>query len=120
MATAGADAASFDSETSRPAMDNSSVHKPRPLVKMSVNIYGPDDGGFTVNRQGQNSVKKARALHIQVMRIREEDEHLGEDWREGVNPKDGIAFLPMEDVFFRYSKATLPSPLGINAGVRSL
>lgn len=119
-----ADAASFDSQTSRLAMDNRSVLKPEPLVKMSVNISGSGDGGFTVNRQGQISVKKARAVHIQVMRIREEDEHLGEDLMEGVNPKDRFVFFPiasqMKDMFFEYSRPTFPSPLGMNAGVRSL
>nr|ABK26493.1 unknown [Picea sitchensis] len=124
MANVEADAAGFDSETSRMAMDNSSVQKPKPLVKMSVNISGPDDGGFTVNRQGEISVKKARAVHIQVMRIQEEDEHLGEDLREGVNPKDRFVFFPiasqMKDMFFDYSRPTFPSPLGMNAGVRSL
>lgn len=119
MATAGTDAARFDPEASRSAMDKMSINIPKPQVKMSINIPVSSDGEFSLNRQGQR-FEKARAVHIQVMRIREEDEHLGEDWREGVNPKDGIAFLPMEDVFFRYSKATLPSPLGINARVRSL
>jgi len=120
MATAVADAARFDPEAAGPSTENSSVLRPKPRVKMSISIPVPDDGEFAVKIQGQLSVKKARALHIQVMRIRKEDEHLGEDLREAANPKERFAFLPMEDVFFRYSKATFPSPLGINAGVRLL
>lgn len=116
MATAETDAAGFDHGAA--ATENSLLRKPK--VKMSISIPVPDDGELAVKRRGQLSVKKARAVHIQVMKIREEDEHLGEDFKEGVNPKIRFAFLPIEDVFFRYSKATIPSPLGVNAGVRSL
>lgn len=118
------DAARFDPETRRPALNNSAVHNPKPRVKMSINIPVASDGEFSVNRQEHLSVKKPRAVHIQVMKIRQEDEHLGEDLKEPVNPKDRIEFLPiasqMQDVFFRCSRATFPSPLGRNAGVRSL
>nr|ABK21589.1 unknown [Picea sitchensis] len=114
------ESASFDLESARPAMDESLACE----VKMSINIPAPDDGELAVNRQGLRSVEKARAVHIQVMRIREEDEHLGEDLKEALNPKDRIAFLPMasqmKEVFFGYSRPVFPSPLGMNAGVRSL
>jgi len=124
MATAGMDAARFDPETARPALENISVHKPKPQVKMSINIPVASDGEFSVNRQEHFSVKKPCAVHIQVMKIRQEDEHLGEALREHMNLKDRIEFLPiasqMQDVFFRCSRATFPSPLGRNAGVRSL
>jgi hypothetical protein len=124
MATAGTDAARFDPEASRSAMDKMSINIPKPQVKMSINIPVSSDGEFSLNRQGQRCVEKARAVHIQVMRIREEDEHLREDLRERVNPRDRIEFLPiasqMKDAFFRYSRATFPSPLGRKAGVRSL
>ena len=125
MATEGTDAARFDPEASRPAMDNSFlIQKPKPQLKMSLKIPVTHDGEFAVNRQGQLSVKKARALHIQVMRVRQEDQYLREDLRERLNLSDAIAFLPIsshiKDVFFRYSRSTFPSPLGIKGGVRAL
>ncbi|GLJ51835.1 hypothetical protein SUGI_1101200 [Cryptomeria japonica] len=77
--------------------------------------------------KGKGSVNVAEieghGVHSQVMRIREEDQHLGEDLRERLSPKDRIAILEitsqMKDVFFSCSRPAFPSPLGMKAGVRS-
>lgn len=126
MAAAGTEAPRFDPQGIRPERENSSVQKLKAQVKMSINIPASDDSELVFNhlhvdcRFQKYFTKKSGAVHIQVMKIREEDEYLGKDLREGVNPSDRFGFAPMKDEFFRYSKATLRSPLGINAGVRSL
>lgn len=64
-------------------------------------------------------------VHHQVLKIREEESHLGEDIGEGLSAKDKVssAFLHLRsqmDALF-YSRPLLPSsPLGNKSAIRSL
>ena len=62
---------------------------------------------------------RSPALHSQVVKIKKEDEHLGEDVRQGLSSKERLAIVNfsshMKDVFLSSSRPAFPSPLGIKA-----
>lgn len=54
-------------------------------------------------------------MHYQVLKIKEEDSHLGEDLGEGLTSKDKLAFVSQATSQILWPRSILPcSPLGAN------
>jgi len=111
MASAGVESASFDLETVRTATDKRSAYE----VNMYIDITASAVGEPAVNGRGQCTVKKPRAVHIQEIKIRQENEHLGEDIKEARSNKNRISYLPIvpqvKEGFLGYSRSAFPLDL---------
>lgn len=87
-----------------------------------------ESGGSSEEMESPKSVgqwrrKKAAYVHNQILRIREEDSHLGDDFAESlISAKDKVAngvISPLDVVIF--ARPILPcSPLGGKTGVKAL
>nr|ABK22731.1 unknown [Picea sitchensis] len=78
-------------------------------------------GGVQEDINDSHTDRSLQALHIQVVRIKKEDENLGEDQyrREGLSPRERLAIFDlmnsdaMKDVFLSNSRPVFRSPLGV-------
>uniref|UniRef100_A0A5B7BJ16 Uncharacterized protein n=1 Tax=Davidia involucrata TaxID=16924 RepID=A0A5B7BJ16_DAVIN len=77
----------------------------------------------SIAKVGQWTTRKIANVHSQILRIREEDSHLGEDIGEGLSAKDKLAdhhVAPHMDVML-VSRPILPaSPLGGKTVIKTL
>eukprot|EP01018_Ginkgo_biloba_P038161 Gb_41398 [translate_table: standard] len=93
---------------------SSPMRSPNAQSKSGLTISVPDSSVLGLERL----LNRRPALHNQVMKIREEEQHLDNGIREGkISPRDRLAIMhltsQMRDVFVSKSRPAIPSPLGM-------